>query len=79
MRMRGGEFTSLVGLCGDINWTIQLQVLHDEENDELSTYFKCEVRPKVLLTTSNKPTVVSIILSTQVILDTELPASKNAS
>jgi hypothetical protein len=38
-----------------------LQVLHDEESDELSTYFKCEVRPKVLLTTSNKPTVVCIV------------------
>ena len=37
-----------------------IQVVHDEEMDELSTYFKCEVRPKVLLTTSNKPSVVCV-------------------
>ncbi|CAB4032466.1 ribosome production factor 1-like [Paramuricea clavata] len=36
------------------------EILHDEESDELSTYFKCEVRPKVLLTTSNKPTVKTV-------------------
>ena len=36
------------------------EVLHDEESDELSTYFKCEVRPKVLLTTGNKPTVKTV-------------------
>lgn len=36
------------------------EVLHDEGMDELTTFFNCEVRPKVLLTTSNKPTVKTV-------------------
>ena len=31
------------------------EVVQDELTDELSSYFKCERIPKVLLTTSSKP------------------------
>ena len=35
------------------------QVIHDEESDELATYFRCEVVPKVLITSSDRSKVVS--------------------
>lgn len=31
------------------------EVMQDEQTDELSSYFKCERIPKVLITTSRKP------------------------
>jgi len=34
------------------------QVIHDEESDELATYFRCEVVPKVLITSSDRSKVV---------------------
>ena len=41
------------------------EVIQDELTDELSSYFKCERIPKVLLTTSSKPkSYVSTIFGT---------------
>lgn len=31
------------------------EVIQDEQTDELSSYFKCEQIPKVLITTNSKP------------------------
>lgn len=34
------------------------QVIRDEESDELAMYFRCEVVPKVLITSSDRSKVV---------------------
>ncbi|KAJ7358765.1 Ribosome production factor 1 [Desmophyllum pertusum] len=36
------------------------EVINDEENDELATYFKCEVIPKVLITSSDRSKVKTV-------------------
>ena len=40
------------------SYFVTKQVINDEENDELATYFKCEVIPKVLITSSDRSKVV---------------------
>ena len=41
-----------------IIYFVDEQVIHDEECDELATYFRCEVVPKVLITSSDRSNVV---------------------
>ena len=37
---------------------VNTQVLNDEESDEFAAYFRCEVVPKVLITSSDRSKVV---------------------
>lgn len=41
------------------------QVLNDEETDEFAAYFRCEVVPKVLITSSDRSKVVRLNMNTE--------------
>ena len=41
------------------------QVLNDEETDEFGAYFRCEVVPKVLITSSDRSKVVCLNMNTE--------------
>lgn len=41
------------------------QVLNDEETDEFAAYFRCEVVPKVLITSSDRSKVVCLNMNTE--------------
>lgn len=48
-----------------INMFIITQVLNDEETDEFAAYFRCEVVPKVLITSSDRSKVVCLNMNTE--------------
>lgn len=48
-----------------INMFIITQVLNDEETDEFAAYFRCELVPKVLITSSDRSKVVCLNMNTE--------------
>ena len=44
---------------------VNTQVLNDEETDEFAAYFRCEVVPKVLITSSDRSKVVCVDKNTK--------------